>query len=53
VDAQYCRTPFPASGDRLPDCFADWYTRQLALVAQETLSPSRAIPSLWTERAGS
>jgi len=30
--AQYCRTPFPAGGDRLPDCFADWYRRQLARV---------------------
>ncbi len=37
--AQYCRTLFPASGDRLPDCFAEWYRRQLALVAQETLAP--------------
>jgi len=37
--AQYCRTPFPASGDRLPDCFAEWYGRQLALVAQQTLAP--------------
>ena len=42
--AQYCRTPFPASGDLLPDCFADWYRRQLALVAQETLSPSPRDP---------
>jgi DNA-binding CsgD family transcriptional regulator len=42
--AQYCRTPFPASGDRLPDCFGDWYGRQLALVAQETLSPSLRDP---------
>lgn len=37
--AQYCRTLFPASGDLLPDCFADWYQRQLALVAQHTLAP--------------
>lgn len=42
--AQYCRTPFPANGDRLPDCFADWYRRQLALVAQETLAPSPRDP---------
>ena len=38
--AQYCRTPFPAQTDRLPECFADWYRRQLALVARETLSPT-------------
>lgn len=37
--ARYCRTPFPAAADRLPDCFADWYRRQLELVAQETLNP--------------
>lgn len=42
--AQYCRTPFPAQADRLPDCFADWYRRQLTLVAQETLSPSPREP---------
>jgi DNA-binding CsgD family transcriptional regulator len=42
--AQYCRTPFPASGDRLPECFADWYARQLALVAQETHSSSERPP---------
>ena len=34
----------PAGGDRLPDCFADWYRRQLALVAQETLAPSPRDP---------
>jgi DNA-binding CsgD family transcriptional regulator len=37
--AQYCRTPFPASGDQLPDCFAEWYQRQLTLVANDTLAP--------------
>src|SRR5262249_31179903 len=42
--AQYCRTPFPASGDRLPDCFGEWYIRQLALVAEETLLPSPRDP---------
>lgn len=42
--AQYCRTPFPAGGDRLPDCFAEWYRRQLALAAQKTLSPSPRDP---------
>ncbi len=42
--AQYCRTPFPAGKDRLPDCFAEWYKRQLALVAQETLLPSARDP---------
>ena len=42
--AQYCRTPFPAAEDRLPECFAEWYRRQLALVAQETLSPSPRDP---------
>ncbi len=40
--AQYCRTPFPAGENRLPDCFAEWYQCQLALVAQEILaSPPR------------
>jgi DNA-binding CsgD family transcriptional regulator len=42
--AQYCRTPFPAGEDRLPDCFAEWYQRQLSLVAEETLSPSPRDP---------
>ncbi|MEN3355436.1 MAG: hypothetical protein V7640_3594 [Betaproteobacteria bacterium] len=42
--AQYCRTPFPAGQDRLPECFAEWYRRQLALVAEETLSPSPRDP---------
>lgn len=37
--AQYYRTPFPASGDRLPDCFAEWYSRQLAIVTQQRLGP--------------
>lgn len=37
--AQYCRTPFPASGDRLPDCFADWYRQQLGLLEQRTRLP--------------
>lgn len=36
---KYCRTPFPAGPDRLPECFAQWYRRQLALLAQETLPP--------------
>jgi DNA-binding CsgD family transcriptional regulator len=38
--AQYCRTPFPAEADQLPDCFGEWYQRQLALAARETLLPS-------------
>lgn len=42
--AQYCRTPFPAGGDRLPDCFSDWYRRQLELVAQQTLAPQPRDP---------
>ena len=42
--AQYCRTPFPAEADRLPDCFAEWYQRQLALAAHETLSPTPREP---------
>jgi DNA-binding CsgD family transcriptional regulator len=42
--AQYCRTPFPAGENRLPDCFGDWYRCQLSLVAQETLSPSPRDP---------
>jgi DNA-binding CsgD family transcriptional regulator len=42
--AQYCRTPFPAEAERLPDCFAEWYQRQLALAAQETLLPSPRDP---------
>ncbi|HEY9446024.1 MAG TPA: helix-turn-helix transcriptional regulator [Burkholderiales bacterium] len=32
--ARYCRTPAPANTDRLPDCFAQWYRRQLERVAQ-------------------
>jgi DNA-binding CsgD family transcriptional regulator len=42
--AQYCRTPFPAEPDCLPDCFAEWYQRQLALAAEETLRPSPREP---------
>jgi DNA-binding CsgD family transcriptional regulator len=42
--AKYCRTPFPAGGDCLPDCFAEWYNRQLALVAQQTLAPQSRDP---------
>jgi DNA-binding CsgD family transcriptional regulator len=42
--AQYCSTPFPAGQDRLPECFAEWYRRQLALVAEKTLSPSPRDP---------
>lgn len=42
--ARYCRTPFPATGDRLPDCFADWYRQQLALLAQKTLLPTPRDP---------
>ena len=37
--AQYCRTPFPADENRLPDCFAEWYRCQLALVARKTPVP--------------
>ena len=32
--ARYCRTPFPSGSDRLPDCFAQWYRRQLVRVGQ-------------------
>lgn len=42
--AHYCRTPFPAEENRLPDCFGEWYRRQLSLVAQETPSPSPRDP---------
>lgn len=42
--ARYCRTPFPKEPDRLPECFASWYQRQLSLVAQETLAPSPRDP---------
>ena len=42
--AHYCRTPFPAEEDRLPDCFNDWYHRQLELMAEETLSPKPREP---------
>lgn len=49
--AQYCRTPFPASGERLPDCFGEWYRRQLALVAQETLAPSPRDPLIVDKNA--
>ena len=38
--ARYCRTPFPTDANRLPDCFAEWYQRQLTGAAQETLHPS-------------
>jgi DNA-binding CsgD family transcriptional regulator len=48
--AQYCRTPFPAGENRLPDCFADWYGCQLSLVAQETLSPSPRTPLIVDKR---
>ena len=37
---QYCQTPFPAEENQLPDCFADWYRRQLSLVAQD--NPARS-----------
>lgn len=36
---QYCRTPFPTEADRLPDCFAQWYRRQLALAGQAQQVP--------------
>jgi DNA-binding CsgD family transcriptional regulator len=49
--AQYCRTPFPAEADRLPDCFADWYQRQLGHATRETLLPSPRDP-LVVERNG-
>lgn len=49
--AQYCRTPFPAEADRLPDCFAEWYQRQLARAAQESLFSSPRDP-LVVERNG-
>jgi DNA-binding CsgD family transcriptional regulator len=42
--ARYCHTPFPAEANRLPDCFAEWYQRQLALAARETLRPSPRDP---------
>jgi DNA-binding CsgD family transcriptional regulator len=49
--AQYCRTPFPAEPDRLPDCFAEWYRRQLALAAEETLRPSPREPLIVEKNA--
>lgn len=42
--AKYCRTPFPAEPDRLPECFAQWYRRQVELLAQETLPPRPCEP---------
>jgi DNA-binding CsgD family transcriptional regulator len=36
---RYCRTPFPAAEDRLPECFADWYQSQLQQIAHELSSP--------------
>jgi DNA-binding CsgD family transcriptional regulator len=42
--AKYCRTPFPAEPNRLPECFAHWYRRQLALLARETLPPCPCEP---------
>jgi DNA-binding CsgD family transcriptional regulator len=49
--AQYCRTPFPAAPDRLPDCFSEWYQRQLAAVAQQTLAPSPRDPLIVEKNA--
>lgn len=48
---RYCRTPFPAAADRLPECFAAWYRRQLALVSRGTLAPSPRDP-LVVEKEG-
>ena len=42
--AHYCRTPFPAEAERLPDCFAEWYRRQLAAMARAMLLPSPRDP---------
>ena len=39
--ARYCHTPFPPNGDRLPDCFAQWYRSQLARVGQSGVSLPR------------
>jgi DNA-binding CsgD family transcriptional regulator len=50
--AQYCRTRCPAVADRLPDCFAEWYRRQLTLVAQETLLPSPRDPLIVEKNGG-
>jgi DNA-binding CsgD family transcriptional regulator len=48
---QYCRTPFPAEQNRLPQCFADWYRGQLAKVARATPSASPRDP-LVVEKGG-
>jgi DNA-binding CsgD family transcriptional regulator len=43
--ARYCRTPFPVDDERLPDCFASWYRRQLERVARDrtVTQPSDAL----------
>ena len=43
---RYCRTPFPAEQNRLPQCFADWYQDQLAKVAREQPSAAPRNPLL-------
>jgi DNA-binding CsgD family transcriptional regulator len=48
---QYCRTPFPAEENRLPECFADWYRGQLAKVAREAPSAAPRDP-LFVEKNG-
>jgi DNA-binding CsgD family transcriptional regulator len=49
--SRYCRTPFPSESNRMPECFAEWYRRQLSLVAQERLLPSPRDP-LIVDRGG-
>ena len=49
--ARYCRTPFPAQSNRLPDCFAEWYRRQLGLLAQQTLTPTPRDPLIVDKEA--
>jgi DNA-binding CsgD family transcriptional regulator len=42
--ARYCRTPFRAGSNRLPECFSTWYVQELTKVSRGTLRPVRHEP---------